>query len=624
MEWERTPMSQASECLDRLNREYLQVHQAKEELFWATYMAVSDDHAGFARAEQAYKDFISDPERLRQVRASLAGQEGRGDGDPVRHGLLGWQALFECNVIEDAQGREHQRLLVEQEAELFARRRELQLSHLGEGGEPEAATLGTLATNLAANPSEAARKSSHDAFLELERWVLGNGFLDIVRRRNQLARALGWADYFDYKVRKNERMSPAQLFAILDDFEARTAEANGRGLDGLRAAHGDAALAGHNLRYRIGGDITRQMDPYLPFAKSLERWIHSFRRLGIGFRGAVVQMDLFERPGKFQNGFCHSPLPCHFDGAGRWVPGRINFTSEGRPDQVGNGARALTTLFHEGGHAAHMANVLQNAPCFSQEFPPTSMAYAETQSMFCDSLLEDADWLKRYALDRQGEPVPDRLVRARIEALQPFRAFNERSILAVPYFEAALYAMDDDRRTPEAVLELARSCEQRILGVPCSPRPLLAIPHLLNQESAAAYHGYLLAHMAVYQTRAFFLERDGFLADNPAVGPDLARHYWAPGNSVSHDQTLRGLTGEGFNSRHLAEACSLPADAAWTRAEASMAAAARRGQPELGPGGLDATLRVVHGAELIADNSQSESALCAAFEGWIAERFPNA
>ncbi len=59
-----------------------------------------------------------------------------------------------------------------------------------------------------------------------------------------------------------------------------------------------------------------------------------------------------------------------------------------------------------------------------------------------------------------------------------------------------------------------------------SPRPLLAIPHLLNQESACAYHGYLLALMAVEQTRAYFLKRDGYLTDNPRIGPDLAAHYW--------------------------------------------------------------------------------------------------
>ena len=62
-----------------------------------------------------------------------------------------------------------------------------------------------------------------------------------------------------------------------------------------------------------------------------------------------------------------------------------------------------------------------------------------------------------------------------------------------------------------------------------------------------------LAEMAVSQTRAFFLRRDGYLADNPAIGPALATHYWAPGNSVDHDTTLRHLTGEGFSARYLAD-----------------------------------------------------------------------
>ena len=62
--------------------------------------------------------------------------------------------------------------------------------------------------------------------------------------------------------------------------------------------------------------------------------------------------------------------------------------------------------------------------------------------------------------------------------------------------------------------------------------------------------------MAVEQTRAFFLKRDGYLADNTAIGPDLGTHYWTPGNSVSHGETLRSRTGEGFNPDYLAQACN--------------------------------------------------------------------
>jgi len=618
-------MTSPRELFEQLNRDYLTVHKTKEDLFWDTYMAISDDHAGFARAEQAYKDFISSPERLaavRQALAELAAAPDCGDKAALQKGLAGWQALFECNILDSDTAREQMRELIDMESALFAKNRQHALTHLNEQGVREEATLGMLLTNMATNPDEAARKSSHDALLSQEHWVLDNGFLDLLRQRNRLARTLGYRNYFDYKVNKNERMSPEALFVILDDFEARTRDANLRALATLAERKGEGALAPWNLRFHMAGDVSRQLDPYLPFAKAVERWMLSFRRLGMGYRGALMQLDLLERKGKYQNGFCHGPIPSFVDADGSWVAAQINFTSDAKPDQIGSGDRAINTLFHEGGHAAHFANVTQNSPCFSQEFAPTSMAYAETQSMFCDSLLGDADWLKRYAKNAAGEVVPDALIRAQIEVSQPFRAFMERMILVVGYFEWALYQLSEDELTPEAVLALARATEQRILGIAASPRPLLAIPHLLNQESAAAYHGYLLANMAVYQTRAYFEREYGYLTDNPAIGPKLAEHYWAPGNSISHNATLLSLTSEPFNARYLADVCNQTVDEAWAAAQAQIAASSARGEPSGYPEGLDARIRLVHGAELIADNGESDAAMCERFEAWVAERYP--
>jgi Peptidase family M3 len=416
-------------------------------------------------------------------------------------------------------------------------------------------------------------------------------------------------------------MVPAQLTAILDDFLVRTEAANSRTLAHLSATHGAQALAPWNLRFHASGDVTRRLDEYMPFALALRRWITSFRRLGIQFRGATMQLDLLDRDGKYQNGFCHCPVPAWVDEQGAWIAAAINFTAEAKPDQVGSGQRAVTTLFHEAGHAAHFANVVLNAPCFSQEYAPTSMAYAETQSMFCDSLLGDADWLVRYARNASGDPVPPDLIRARIESRQPMRAFDERSIAVVPIFESALYQLPDAALTAEAVLSLAREIEVRVLGVE-SPRPLLAIPHLLNQESAASYQGYLLAHMAVYQTRAFFLSTHGYLTDNPAIGPALATHYWAPGNSVDHDTTLRRLTGEGFSARYLADECNRSVDEVWEIEQRSLAAAAIRDYPDDVAPTLDACIRIVDGAELLADSDAGEDAMCAAFEAWVHDRYP--
>ena len=65
-------MQSAREYFDFLNHSYVAVHKAKEDLFWTTYMATSDDHAEFARSEAAYKEFIGDPAKLTRTRDELA------------------------------------------------------------------------------------------------------------------------------------------------------------------------------------------------------------------------------------------------------------------------------------------------------------------------------------------------------------------------------------------------------------------------------------------------------------------------------------------------------------------------------------------------------------------------
>ncbi|AVT59225.1 M3 family metallopeptidase [Pectobacterium versatile] len=618
-------MQQVADYFNALNRDYLAVHQAKEELFWQLYMGTGNDDVSerFSAAESAYKRFISQPQRLAELRTHLATLENSPPDEQqqaLSHGLQGWYRFFDCNVIEDPQAQALMDEIITAESALYAKRKSYEMTHLDAKGERVSASLGELLTNQTTNDTEAYRQSSQQALRDLEQWLLQNGFPELISLRNRFARQMGYRNYFDYKVNKTERMTPEQLFAILDPFEEQTREANARSLKNLADEKGEEALQPWNIRYASAGDVTRQLDPYFPFSASLERWINSFKRLRIGFNGAEMQLDLLVRKGKYENGFMHGPVP-PFVQEGKWVPARINFTSLAKPDQIGSGASGINTLFHEGGHAAHFANIRQNAPCFSQEFPPTSMAYAETQSMFCDSLLGDADWLKRYAKNAQGETIPDELIRANISTQQPMRAFSERHILLVPYFEWQLYSWDDEARTPEAMTQLARDTEQHILGISGSPRPTLAIPHLLSMESACSYQGYLLALMAVEQTRSYFLQRDGYLTDNPAIGPDLAQHYWHPGNSVSHDDTLRSLTGEGFNPAYLAQACNLTVDEAWQQAEGMMTQAAGRPQPAA-DFDLSARIRVVDGSRVLADNEQSDEKMCEDFAAFIEREYP--
>lgn len=76
-------------------------------------------------------------------------------------------------------------------------------------------------------------------------------------------------------------------------------------------------------------------------------------------------------------------------------------------------------------------------------------------------------------------------------------------------------------------MQEVRNVERRLLFLDeGSPRPVLSVPHLLSNDSSAYYHGYVLAQMAVAQTRAFFEGRGGYLTDNLRIGPDPRESYW--------------------------------------------------------------------------------------------------
>ncbi len=607
-------MSNPAEYFQQLNDDYLAISIPKEELFWTNYMGVTDEQDAFQQAENSYKAFISEPSRITELREHIAGT----DNEEIRHGLQGWLNFFETNAIEQPQARDLAKGLVEDDGNLFIARKDLSLYYTNEAGEQVEASTLVLSTNLVSADDENVRKTSHQGLLNLERWVVENGYIDMVKRRNEFARTQGYRNYFDYKVNKEERMSPEQLFEILDEFEQQTRDAQQRGFEQLAAEHGPQALEGHNLKYYVRGDTTQQMDPYLPFGKSLQRWVESFGRMGVQFRDAELTLDLLDRKGKYENGFMHAPRGAWFRD-GQWSPAQINFTSNANPGQVGSGDDGLNTLFHEGGHAAHFANITQNAPCFSQEFPPTSMSYAETQSMFFDSMLSDADWLLLYAQDGNGNPIPEDLIRQSIETRQPFAAYAERGILVVPFFEWDVYSLPEDQLTPERLIELARHWEKKIFGLDCAPRPILAIPHLLDQESSCSYQGYLLANMAVYQTRAWFKREHGYLTDNSVIGPLISEHYWAPGNSVTHNDTLVSLTGEGFSGSYLAAHCNRSVDEAWEQAQKDMTAAQSRQQSTIQS--LQASIRVVHGEELLADNRESDQVMFEQFENQVNQRY---
>lgn len=265
---------------------------------------------------------------------------------------------------------------------------------------------------------------------------------------------------------------------------------------------------------------------------------------------------------------------------------------------------------------------MQPSPLFSQERAPTSVAYAENQSMFLDSLVSDAAWRAKYALDVDGRPIPFEIIEEEIRATHPFAVFQLRAMLSVSYFEKALYELPEEEVTAENIQKLADKIELEVQGG-LSARPLLSIPHLVSDEASCYYHGYTLAEMSVYQTRAFFKDKYGYIVDNPEVGPTLTRAYWEPGNSRPFLDLVRDLTGKPLSGDDWVAALNESADDKVKREKKEYEEALTKPPTTSSSVDLNMTVKFVDGDEVIADSSKMSGGIleaCKQFESFVAAR----
>ena len=165
-----------------------------------------------------------------------------------------------------------------------------------------------LGTMLRSDPDESRRRAAWQGLRSIENFVLEYGFIEIVKRRNQLGKMLGGEDYYDWQTRRVEGMPKSEIFELLDELELKTRSAANEAVAGLTKKLG-GEVTPWNVQYLIAGDVTQEIDPYFPFAASFDVWGRSFTALGADFRNARLVLDLLDRKGKYENGFMHGPVP---------------------------------------------------------------------------------------------------------------------------------------------------------------------------------------------------------------------------------------------------------------------------------------------------------------------------
>jgi len=618
-----TTTDSISTFIDDFNAKYLDLHKNFEDNFWSTKMALKGNSTeDLTRTKLNLDTFLRDKSNLALVR------ENMNDGEATEEQLKILKIMektFKCYIMESEEIERLADKTIELEGALQANRNTMKLGYTNpHTGEFVAGSSVMLRNTMRTNPDEDIRKACLEGLQSIGKFV-AEEFVAIVKGRNQVAKKLGYEDFYDYKVTQAEGFSKRRLFEILDGLEQETRPLMLEARERLAKEKGPAALEPYNMGFMLAGDVDREQDPYFPFEKAPAVWGASFAALGISYKGSLMQLDLCDRQHKYSNGFCHWPIAPYQKSDGTWVPAQTNFTSLAIPSAIGSGATALTTLMHEGGHAAHFANIVQGSPFFSQERAPTSVAYAENQSMFLDALCDDAAWLARYAKNRAGAPMPFELIEMAIRSKQPYKVFELRRMLSVPYFEKALYELPEDQLTADRVLELAEEVAVEIQGGPGTP--LMAVPHILSDESSCYYQGYVLAEMSVHQTRAHFFKKYGYIVDNPNVGRDLTEMYWRPGNGASFLDLVENLTGSPLTGdawvavlRQSPEELVRLEKEEYTKSLADAPAAG----PVKGTEELDMRAVFVHGDTVISDSKEAGGfdIACSKFEEWVKAEFP--
>lgn len=599
----------AKELLDYLNTTYAKIHTTYEDYFWLVAMGDKTLNAKKDTALNAREIFRNDAFLSQQVREYFLKST---ETTKVRLGY--WKDFFALYQVPEAAKplKEKINKLETRIESIRSKRKEGYIDPVS--GKFIKASINKIRTMIATHDSEQVRRACFDAVQSLATTVLTE-YVELVRLRNQYAQVLGYEDFYAYKLAIEEGMKKKDLFPLLDSVYEKTKY----GFDSVRALEKKekpGLRKPWNFSFMFSGSFAKEEDPFFPFEEALTRWGASFNAMGINMKKGAIVLDLLDREGKYNNGFCHWPENVYYINNIR-KPGRAQFTCNVVLGVPGQAHQGMVTLFHEGGHAAHLLNEDMADVCIDTEYPPMSTAWAETQSQFLDEVFDSIEWKSRYAKTSNGESYPFEIFERKLRALDAIRPLDAMGYLRVPLFEKMIY--EEKNLTTEKVLLFARKITKKCFDFSLDSITILEVPHLYSWETACSYQNYFLAILALTQWRECFYKKYGYIVDNPHVGKEMEK-VWKLGASKTFPEFVKLATGTKLSSSAYIKGITRPIKASLKIAKERIETLQKK--PHFTKRiDLNTSITMMHGNQKIADNKKGFGAMAETYATWLKTQY---
>ncbi len=597
-----------NQFLEYLNTTHHRLHSAYEKAFWVSYMG---DHSVDKKkdiAQEKRDAFRSNTKLKTELEFHLKKAKAQKKKALVKR-LEIWNNFFSLFQIpaHAVPFRNKAREIESKIENIRSKRNEGYIDPVT--GEFVKASENKMRSMMRNHPDEAIRKACFEAMEKLPLDTL-DLFVELIGVRNEYACTLGYEDFYDYKIHLDEGMSKDELFSIFDTIYDKTKYA----YDSIRELEKEmpGLRKPWNFAYMLTGDFTKEEDQYFSFDNVMSYWGRSFAALGINYQKGTITLDLVDRKGKYNNGFCHYPTLVHMKGS-KLMPGSANFTSNAVPGQVGSGFNGIHTVFHEAGHAADRLNSVQGETCINTEYPPASVSWAETHSQFMDNISSSIEWKMRYARNKNGDSYPFSLFEKKLKKTHVLRPLFMSGIHFVVDFERRIYECKDISR--DFVLETAREMSRKFFDRDGDTISALNVPHIYSWESSAYYHGYGLADLMVSMWREYFFEKYGYIVDNPKVGKEMTK-VWEFASLYASKKYIQLATGKKLSADAFLRDVTLSYDECIALARKRIARLEK--VPVFSkPVKLNARIVLMHGKKKIADNKKSFEDMDEKYKKWL-------